>query len=161
MRLFELFGAGVVLLTMVGVGTVFHELSHATALRAIGVDCEIEWIPGADESGLLGASVSGALATVTPRAIPRGLPPWRLRAAAISPLVLATPLALALTGALPDPFSVANVYFHAAVIGWIACALPSPRDFSLFWHAKRVITDHATEAGCRRARSPSDESRRT
>lgn len=136
-------GAGLVLVASVGAGTVAHELSHAFALRVFGIPYEIEWFPTGEATGLLGADISGRLATVTPRADAPGLSPWCLRIAAMMPLVLAVPLALALVGVVPDPLPSGNAYLTAATIGWLACALPSPQDFSLFWYAERAVAEHA------------------
>ena len=135
----ELLGAGLVLIAAVAGGTLAHELSHAVALRACGVAYEFRWLPDTDGAGLFRASVVGGWATVRLRGIPRGLSPWQLRVAAVTPLLLSAPLALVLVGVLPDPLRADDAYLSAAVIGWLACALPSPQDFSLFWYADRVI----------------------
>jgi hypothetical protein len=141
----ELLGAGLVLVAAVAVGTIAHELSHAVALRAFGVPYELEWLPARDGAGLLRASVSGGWARVKPRGIPRGLSPWSLRTAALMPLLMSTPLALAALGVVPDPLRTGDPYLSAAAIGWLACALPSPQDFSLFWYAERVIARRVRE----------------
>lgn len=143
----DVVGAGLVLVASVGAGTVAHELSHACALRAFGIPYEIEWFPAREDAGPLGSGVSGRLATVTPRAAPRDLSPWSLRTAAMMPLVLAAPLALAFAGTGPAPSPAGNAYLTAATIGWLACALPSPQDFSLFWYAERAIAEHARDGG--------------
>lgn len=135
----EVIGAGLVLIASVAVGTVAHELSHAFALRAFGIPYGIEWLPAKANAGLFKVGLSGRLATVTPETTERRLSPWNLRVAAIMPLVLAVPFALALVGVLPSPSPSGNTYLTAAMIGWLACALPSPQDFSLFWYAERAI----------------------
>jgi hypothetical protein len=134
-----LLGAGVVLLATVVVGTVVHELSHAAALRAFSVPHEIEWLPLRADVGTLRASITGEWARVVPYDLPPGRSPWALRVAALMPLLLATPLALVPLGVLPDPFGSDNPYLIAATLGWTACALPSPQDFSLVWHAERCV----------------------
>jgi len=68
-----------------------------------------------------------------------GPAPRRLRAASLAPLALATPLAAVLVGAVPDPFAGGSLYLQLVVVGWLACSLPSPQDFSLVWHANRVL----------------------
>ncbi len=134
-----LLGAGFVLVAAVVVGTVAHELAHAVVLRALEIPYRIEWLPDRNESGLFRAGLTGRWATVSPCGVPRGLSPWRLRVAALAPLILATPLALTLLGVLPDPFRTGNPYAGAAAIGWLACALPSPQDFSVVWYAECAI----------------------
>jgi hypothetical protein len=134
-----LLGAGFALVVAVVAGTVAHELAHALVLRTLGVPYRIEWLPDREEAGMFRAGLRGRWATVNPCNVPRGLSPWRLRVAALAPLGLATPLALALLGVLPDPFQTGNPYAGAAAIGWLACALPSPQDFSVVWYAERAI----------------------
>ena len=123
------------------VGTVTHELAHAFALRAFGVPFELSWLPERDRTGLLRASVAGRWAAISPRAVPSDLPPWRLRVAAMMPLLLATPGALVGLGVVPDPFTGGNPYGVAVAVGWLACALPSPQDFSLLWYAEQAIEE--------------------
>ncbi len=122
-------------------GTITHELSHAFALRVFGVSFEMEWLPDRERTGLLRASIAGGWASVRPRALPRSLQPWRLRVAAMMPLLLVTPLALVAFGVVPDPFTSENPYQTAVAIGWLACALPSPQDFSLLWYAEQAIEE--------------------
>ena len=141
MEPFELLGAGGALIVALGVGTIAHELSHALALRALGVAFEIEWLPDRDARGL--RSTRGPWATVTPRQVPQDLPPWRLRVAALMPLTLALPLPLILVGVLPDPLAAGDPILASATVGWLACALPSPQDFSLVWHAGQAIQRYA------------------
>lgn len=122
---------------MVVIGTVAHELSHALVLRAIDVPHDIHWFPDKAEAGLGGGF--GRWAAVVPRHLPTDLSPWALRLSALAPLALATPMALILVGALPDPLAAGSVPLYAATVGWIACAIPSPSDFSLVWYAEEVI----------------------
>lgn len=134
----ELLAAGLVLVLAVCAGTVLHELLHAGVLRAAGVPFEIQWLPEGD-GGLAGPL--GPLASVRLRAIPADLPAWQLRAASLAPLALAAPLLAVPAGAVPDPFAADAVVLQAAVVGWMACALPSPADFSLVWRADDVVAD--------------------
>lgn len=138
-RVVEVAGAGGVLVAALVVGTVAHELTHASALRALGVPYELEWLPAHESTGLVGAGLRGSWATVSPRSIPPGVPTWGLRIAAVAPFVLATPLLLVLLGVLPDPVRTGDPFLTAATVAWFACALPSPQDFSLFWHADQAI----------------------
>lgn len=129
------------------VGTTVHELSHALALTASGVPCQVTIRPDRDESAVLGANLPGAWATVTPTAIPDDFAPWRLRTAAMMPLCLATPFVLVLLGVVPDPFATGNHPLQAAAIGWLGCALPSPRDFSLLWYPGQALAERRRDAG--------------
>lgn len=141
----ELLAAGSALLVALCLGTLSHELLHAGCLHAAGVPVEIHWggRPGSDDR--LG-DVTGALASVEPTYIPADLPPWTLRVAALSPLVLGLPLVAIAVGAVPDPFAGGPVVVQSAVVGWLACALPSPQDFSQAWHAPQVVAEHGVAA---------------
>lgn len=138
MFLLELLAAVSIVLLAVGTGTVVHELLHAALLRLAGVDCEVRWLHGG-RTGRLGAGLFGTWASVRMTAIPGTLDPWQLRLAALSPLFLAAPLVAIASGVLPDPFATGNLYVQFALVGWLACALPSPADFSLVWNAPSVI----------------------
>ena len=139
MLLIELAGAAGVLLATLLLGLVAHELAHAAVLRALGVPFDVEIFPEGEDEVATGLGVHRAWATVTPRSIPRNVSPGGLRLAALAPFVLATPLVLVLAGVLPDPLAAENVFLSAATVAWFGCALPSPRDFSLFWHAEETI----------------------
>lgn len=140
----DLVAAGAVLAVSLGFGMVAHELSHALTLRALGVTCDIEWLPDTETVGLV--NIGGSFATVTPRAVPADLPPWRLRIAALMPLTLAVPIPLVIVGVLPDPLAGGDPLVASAAIGWLACGLPSPQDFSLVWHAEAAIERYADSA---------------
>lgn len=143
----EIAGIGVVLFAAVVAGTVAHELSHAAVLRAFAVPYEIEWLPARSHAGTLRASLVGGWASVRPRRLSRDCPAWGLRVAALAPFVMATPLVLVLSGVLPDPARAGNQYLTAAMIGWLACAVPSPQDFSLFWYAERALVQGVPDDG--------------
>lgn len=138
----ELVGAGIIVLVTVAVGMIVHELTHAAVLHSLGVPYDLDWFPESDASGGLGAGLLTAWATVTPRRVPGDVPPWGLQLSAIAPLALALPFALVFAGVLPDPVSN-NVFVTAATVAWLGCALPSPQDFSLFWHATAVVNEYA------------------
>lgn len=140
----ELVVAVFVLAGSVGVGIVAHELAHAVTLRTFGISYRIEWFPDRRDDGLLGAILVGKLVAVTPHSISGEKAAGRLRVAAVTPLTLVSPLALVPLGVLPDPFATGDLYLKVAVIGWSACALPSPQDFSVLWHAERALTERAT-----------------
>lgn len=144
----EILGAGLALVAAVGAGTVAHELSHASLLRAFGVSYDLEWFPSDDGGAPLHARINGGLASVQLRGIPEDLSPWKLRAAALTPFLLSTPFALILLGIVPNPFQAGNAPLSAALIGWLGCALPSPQDFSMCWYADRVIGQGGEERSC-------------
>lgn len=133
---FDLAFAALVLLLAVASGTIVHELLHAGVLRAAGIPFEIHWLPGGS-GGLAGPL--GALASVRLGAIPPDVPAWQLRVASLAPFALAIPLLAVPTSLVPDPFAVQAPALQAAVVGWMACALPSPADFSMVWHAPEVV----------------------
>ena len=137
-----LLAGGALLLTLTA-GIVVHELSHAIVLRALGVSFEVTWLPDRGGSDAMGASAFGRWASVTPQRLPADLAPWGLRVAALAPLALAAPMALILLGVLPDPIQTGNLPLVAATLAWFGCALPSPQDFSLVWHAEAAIAEHS------------------
>lgn len=144
MLLLELLAAVLVVLLAVGTGTVVHELLHAAVLRLAGVDCDVRWLQGG-RTGRLGAGLFGTWASVRMTSIPSALEPWQLRIAALSPLLLAAPLVAIGAGVVPDPFALDNLYLELAVVGWLACALPSPQDFSVVWHAPQLLARATAE----------------
>lgn len=132
MLLLEAIAALVILIGMVVLGTIVHELTHAFVLQCTGIPFEITWLP---DRGATRPSYSGAIAIVTPSSIPDGTSPLGLRLSGLAPLVMVVPvLLLGATGAVP-----ATSITMAAVIGWLACAIPSPQDFSLFWNAEEIV----------------------
>ena len=142
----EVLLVAMVLVATLGVGTVVHEFAHAVVLSALRVPYDITWLPDRDASGLLKAGIFGTWAAVTPASIPVDAPTWGLRMAALMPLTLALPFLLIPAGIVPDPLSLGNPYVIAAVTGWMACAIPSPRDFSWVWHASELVDDVAATA---------------
>ncbi|GAB7020600.1 hypothetical protein [Halostagnicola bangensis] len=124
--------AGCVLVATVGIGLVAHELSHALILRLGNVEYEISYFP-ARSGGVVGALASYPWAVVEPSDAPT-VSTRVLRIAALSPLALTVPaIALTSSGISPadDPFVA------AFTIGVLACALPSPQDFSVAFYAHR------------------------
>ena len=135
----QLLSAAGVLVGTLCLGTVVHEYAHAVALRAAGIDCEMRWLVDRDAVGLLRASVLGTWASVTPRGDLSGASIPGLRVAALAPLALVAPFALVVAGVLPDPLATGDPRVVAAAVAWMACALPSPQDFSVVWHADRAL----------------------
>ncbi|MDG5775037.1 hypothetical protein VB773_16320 [Haloarculaceae archaeon H-GB2-1] len=142
---FDLVAAGVALVCTVAVGTAVHELSHATVLHVAGIPCRFSVFPSREERGPFRAGLSRPLATVTPVTISESVSPWTLRLAAMMPLVLLAPFALVAASTVPNPYEVGDPVWVAASIGWAACALPSPQDFSLLWYPEEAIASHAAE----------------
>lgn len=136
----ELLAAAFALVGAVCAGTVVHELLHAGVLRAAGASVEIHW-GGDGRSGRHWAAITGSLAAVRLRRVPPTLSPWQLRVASLAPLVLATPLVAIALGIVADPFGGQDRVVQLALIGWLACALPSPQDFSVFWHAADALAE--------------------
>jgi hypothetical protein len=114
----ELACSAVVLVAAVSLGLLAHELAHALALRAASVPYELTLFPGS-ERGRLRSAVAGQWATVRPR-VPAGV--------------------------VTDPFAAGHPVAQAAVLGWLACALPSPADFSVLFHAERALDEERGEA---------------
>lgn len=137
MNVVEIVAAALVLATTVALGTVAHELAHALALYALGIPYDVTWLPDGG-SGPLATGITGRWAAVTPRRDADALSARGLRIAAMMPLALASPLALVLAGVVPDP-TAAGTLPTAATVGWLACALPSPQDFSLLFHAAEAL----------------------
>jgi len=145
MQVIELIGATVVLLLTLGIGTIAHELSHAAVLSALGIAYDIEWFRGRDTVGLFGVGVVTNWASVTPKAYPQHRSPLGLRLSALAPLTLLMLPTLLLGVVHPASIDTNNLFLLAATVGWLACALPSPQDFSVFWHAASVIEQYSSE----------------
>ena len=129
---------GLGLLLSVTVGVLVHELLHVVVLRTAGVRCSVAVRPAGDGSGFQ-TLVSGSWASVEMESVPTNCSLWRLRAAAMAPLSMLLPVGVyawfVTTGVVTS-----SLLGSMVVIGWMACALPSPADFSIVWH-----TDEARE----------------
>ncbi|MFC7238032.1 hypothetical protein ACFQS4_07330 [Saliphagus sp. GCM10025317] len=120
-------------------GLVAHEWAHALVLRLAGIDYDVVYFPDRRD-GVLAALASCPWAAVHPR--PTGdEPPWQLRTAAMIPFVLAVP-ALVLATAFPS----SHPAVAAVLVGWLACSIPSPQDFSVAFYAHRVLEETAESA---------------
>ena len=127
--------AALTLLAAIVGGTLAHEWSHALALRVVGIDYRLEYLPGR-HAGVVGTLASGPWAVVNP-ILTGDEHAWGLRLAALMPLSLTLPvLWLAATGGLPG---AENPIAVAGLIGLLACALPSPQDFSVAFYAGRAL----------------------
>lgn len=134
----ELSTAVAILLVTVGIGITIHELSHAAALGLLGVSYEIEWFPRQDKTRVRSA-LFASWATVTPQRIPQDVTSLGIRLSAMAPLALTAPFLLGMTGLVPTPVGSGNEFATAVTIAWLACALPSPQDFSVFWYAEQAL----------------------
>lgn len=134
-------GAGLVLLVSVGVGTVAHELSHAAVLTLLGIECDLTIGLGRVGASQFDVSLFGTWAAVTPREISHdGVSAMRL--SSVAPLILAVPFVAIVIGIAPDPLQADSLLPAAWTIGWLACSIPSPQDFSVFWHADQAIAEY-------------------
>lgn len=129
--------AGCALALAVTAGLLVHEWTHALVLRLARIEYTIEYFPDStdDGGGVFAVLARCPWALVRPQ--PTGdEPAWHLRVAALVPLSLALPvLLLGLSGHVPTD----NVVVSAALIGWLACAIPSPQDFSVAFYAHRIL----------------------
>lgn len=138
----ELLGAGIVLLGTIVIGLILHELAHAIILHILGVPYEIRWFPERQQSRHILGRRDEAWASVAPCQIPAWAPTWGIQLSAIAPLLLTVPFLLIVVGVHPNSSVANSPYFLAWAAGWLGCALPSPQDFSVFWHADTVISNH-------------------
>ncbi|MDQ2052490.1 hypothetical protein RBH26_18665 [Natronolimnohabitans sp. A-GB9] len=130
----ELVVAGLALALAVAAGLVVHELAHALVLRLFGIDYTLSYLPGRTD-GVGGFVTSGPLAVVHPHPTGRDSA-HALRVAALAPLSLAAPVfAFGIGGSVPADSPIVL----ALAVGWLACAIPSPQDFSVVFYAHRVL----------------------
>ena len=113
------------------IGLLAHEWAHAGVLHFADVEYTVTVLPNRNGHPLMWlASVPWAV--VDPRPTP-GTAPLALRAAALAPLLLALPpLLLSFAGFVPSMDAPIVTGFS---LGWLACAIPSPRDFSVAFYA--------------------------
>ena len=117
----------------VSIGLLAHEWAHAGVLHFADVEYTVSVLPNRNRHPLTWpASVPWAV--VDPRPTP-GTAPLALRAAALAPLLLALPpLVLSFAGFVPSMDAPISTGF---ALGWLACAIPSPRDFSVAFYAHK------------------------
>lgn len=138
----ELLLAGCLLGGTVAVGLLAHESAHATVLRLAGIEYTVSYSPGRDESRR-----GHPWAVVRPSPTGRE-PPWHLRIAALSPALLALP-AFAV-GVVGGPW-LDSPLVTAVIVGWLACSIPSPQDFSVAFYAHRALERDPADGGGSRA----------
>ena len=130
-----MWAASTAVVLAVACGLVVHEWSHALVLRLANVEYSLEYFP--DRSGGVTALASTRWAVVRPRPTGRE-PAWVLRVAALMPLSLAVPVfGFGAGGYLSGDDLVVTL----AAIGWLACAIPSPQDFSVAFYAHRILAE--------------------
>lgn len=120
-------------------GTVAHELSHALALDAFDIPFDVDWFPREEDNGAPHLGIIGQWAAVSYDARDISVQTWKIRVSALMPLTLAAPLLMIPLGILPDPLAHGNLHASLALIGWLACAIPSPADFAIAWNPDRSI----------------------
>lgn len=126
--------AGGLLVCTVLLGLVAHECTHALVLGLARVEYTVTFAPGRTD-GIIGLVTSCPWAVVQPHPTGRESATV-LRIAALAPLVLAIPVfGLGVSGHL----SVESPLATAVGIGWLACAIPSPQDFSVAFYAHRAL----------------------
>ena len=128
--------AGCALALTVVAGLVVHEWAHAVVLRLARIDHTISYFPGRTD-GVVGLLASCPWAAVEPH--PAGHePPVFLRAAALAPVILAVPVfAVGASGVITAESPIVT----AIAIGWLACSIPSPQDFSVVFYAHRILEE--------------------
>ncbi|THE66272.1 hypothetical protein D8Y22_03080 [Salinadaptatus halalkaliphilus] len=128
--------AGCGLVLAVAVGLVAHEWSHAVVLRLAGIEYTISFAPG-HAGGVGGLLASYPWAVVRP--YPTGEEsPWVLRVGALAPFVLAVPVWWGIGVGVVTTDAPLTM---AIAIGWLACSIPSPQDFSVAFYADRQLTE--------------------
>lgn len=125
--------AGCALALSAAVGLVAHESAHALVLRLARVEYTVSYFPGRD--GVLGRLASCPWAVVQPTPTGRE-PAWILRLAALAPALLALPV---LAAGLTVDLTAETPILSAIAIGWLACSIPSPQDFSVAFYAHRLL----------------------
>ncbi|WP_436343781.1 hypothetical protein [Natronorubrum sp. FCH18a] len=129
--------AGGALVLAVATGLVVHEWLHALTLRLARIDYTVTYFPDRTD-GVVGLLASCPWAVVRPDPTGRE-PTWHLRVAALSPFLLAAPVfALGMRGVPVD-----SPILTAVGIGWLACSIPSPQDFSVAFYAHRALKTKA------------------
>jgi hypothetical protein len=130
-----------VLAFAVAAGLVAHEWAHALVLRLAAIEYTISYAPNR-RPGVFGLFRSCPWAVVNPH--PTGTePPWVLRAAALAPLALAVPILGVLATGASTPGSTTTT---VALIGWLACTIPSPQDFSVAFYAHTALRESEQHA---------------
>lgn len=125
------------LLCSIAVGIVVHECLHLLVLRRAGVECSLT-VESVRDRRSFDALVAGRLASVELESVPPSCTRWDLRAAALAPLAMGVVaggyVTMVQLGLVAD-----TLPGSLALIGWLACALPSPADFAVVWHTDEAL----------------------
>lgn len=119
----------------VSAGLLAHEWAHAAALHLSGVPYRVQLLPNRDGHPIRWlARTPWAVVHPAPDA---ATPALALQLGALAPLTLAIPpFALAAVGHAPAASQPLTMAF---TLGWLACAIPSPQDFSVAFYAHRAL----------------------
>lgn len=123
-------------------GIVVHESLHLLVLRRAGVDCSLT-VESTRNWRSLQAIVAGRIASVELESIPSSCSPWHLRLAALAPLAM-VPVAGGYVALVGGGLAADTLVGSMVLVGWLACALPSPADFSIVWRPEETINRVAT-----------------
>lgn len=127
----------VALLVSLATGVVVHEALHLLVLRRAGVDCSLNFESTRNWRSLR-ALVAGRLASVELDSVPPSCSPWHLRIAALAPLGM-VPVAGSYVTLVGVGLAADTLVGSMALVGWLACAIPSPADFAIVWRPEETI----------------------
>lgn len=127
----------VALLASVTVGVLVHESLHLLVLRRAGVDCSLT-VESTRNWRSLHAVVAGRLASVELESVPASCSPWHLRLAALAPLGM-VPVAAGYVALVDGGLAADTLIGSMALVGWLACAIPSPADFAIVWRPHETV----------------------
>ncbi|AGB16474.1 hypothetical protein Halru_1875 [Halovivax ruber XH-70] len=122
-------------------GLLAHEGTHALALHLSGIPYRVKILPHRDGHPIRWlARTPWAVVLPAPRP---ATPTWAIQLGALAPLLLAVPLfTLAALGHTPTATSPVQLSF---ALGWFACAIPSPQDFSVAFYADQALESVALD----------------
>lgn len=129
--------AVVVLPLAVTIGLFVHELLHALVLRTAGIEYKLAFGSNRNDHGHFRTLVSGSLAAVQLQSVPPTSSSWHLRLAAMAPLAMLLPVGVCVSLVAGGVLSE-SLHGSVALVGWMACALPSPADFAIAWHPEET-----------------------
>lgn len=130
--------AAVALLASLAVGVIVHECLHLIVLRRAGVNCSLAFAASRDWRGFRNLA-AGHLASVELESVPETCSAGRLRLAGLAPLAM-VPLAVGYVALVQYGLAADTLVGSVALIGWLACSLPSPADFAIVWEPEKTRT---------------------
>lgn len=125
------------LLASLAVGVIVHEYLHLIVLRRAGVNCSLAFASGRDWRGFR-ALAAGHLASVELESVPETCSARRLRLAGVAPLAM-VPVAGGYVALVQSGLAADTLVGSVVLVGWLACALPSPADFAIVWQPEGTI----------------------